>query len=172
MFSRLNGFTLVILGALYSLLFGESRCSVLKTVIWPSIIVYFFKLWLGWRVVLLALIPHLLIYLLGFFFRMYIQTSLCCRRWKRCHGNFRHCWSSKWTVCFFSDLMTSERKQTVLLYSRQRVERFKHYKTYRTKSKRSISILFDESMVVNVTAKSYGMKCHDWLNETKIEASR
>ena len=31
-FSRLNGFTLVIFGALYSLLFGVSQCSVLKAI--------------------------------------------------------------------------------------------------------------------------------------------
>ena len=57
-FSRLNGFTLVIFWALLSLLIGVSKSSVLKTVLWP-IMVYFYKLLLGWRVVSLALIPHL-----------------------------------------------------------------------------------------------------------------
>ena len=46
--------------ALYSLLFSVSQGSVLKTVLWP-IMVYFYKLWLGWRGISLALIPHLLI---------------------------------------------------------------------------------------------------------------
>ena len=59
-FSRSKGFTLVIFGELYSLLFAVSQCSVLKIVLW-SIMVYFYKLWLGWREVSLALIPHVLI---------------------------------------------------------------------------------------------------------------
>ena len=57
--SRLNGFTPVMVGALYSLLFGVNLDSLLKTVPWP-IMVYFYKLWLGWRVASLELIPHLL----------------------------------------------------------------------------------------------------------------
>ena len=44
--------------ALYSLLFGMSQDSVLKPLPWP-IMVYFYKLLFGWRVVSLALIPHL-----------------------------------------------------------------------------------------------------------------
>ena len=59
-FSRLNGFTLVMVGSIYSLLFGVSQSSVLKTVLW-TIMVYFYKLWLGWGVFSLALIPHLFI---------------------------------------------------------------------------------------------------------------
>ena len=39
----------------YRPLFGVSRGFVLKTVPWP-IMFYFYKLWLGWRVVSLALI--------------------------------------------------------------------------------------------------------------------
>ena len=54
--SPLNGFTLVILGALNSLLFGVSQGSVLKAV---PIMVYMYKLLLGWSVVSLGLIPHL-----------------------------------------------------------------------------------------------------------------
>ena len=57
-FSCLNGFTLVIFWALYCLLFGVSQSSVLKAVPW-SIMVYFYKLLIGWRVVSFALIPHL-----------------------------------------------------------------------------------------------------------------
>ena len=49
-FSRLNDFTLIIFGALYSLLFGVMQGSVLKTVPSP-IMIYFYKFWLGWRVV-------------------------------------------------------------------------------------------------------------------------
>ena len=80
--SRLNGFTLVIFGALYSLLFGVGLCSLLQVVLW-FIMVYtlqivtwvkncligtrtltknmvsFYKLLLGLRVVSLALISHL-----------------------------------------------------------------------------------------------------------------
>ena len=63
-FSRLNGFTLVIFGALHSLVFGVSQGSVLKTELWP-IMVYFYKLWLGWRVVSLAHIPYLFISIYG-----------------------------------------------------------------------------------------------------------
>ena len=54
----LNGFTLVIFGALYSLLFSVSQSSVLKAVPWP-IMIYFYKVLLAWRVVSLALLPHL-----------------------------------------------------------------------------------------------------------------
>ena len=57
-FFLLNGFTLVIVGDFYSWLFRVSQGSVLKAVPWP-IMVYFYKLLLGWRVVSLALIPHL-----------------------------------------------------------------------------------------------------------------
>ena len=58
-FSRLNGFTrLVIIRALYSLLFGVNRASVLEAEHWP-IMVYFYKLLFEWRVVSLVLIPHL-----------------------------------------------------------------------------------------------------------------
>ena len=53
-FTRLNGFTLVT----DSLLFGVSQGSVLKAVPWPMMI-YFYILLFGWRVVSLALIPHL-----------------------------------------------------------------------------------------------------------------
>ena len=42
----------------YSLLFGVSQGSVLKAVHWP-IMVYFYKFLIGWRVVSLALTPHL-----------------------------------------------------------------------------------------------------------------
>ena len=45
-------------GALYSFLFGVSQGSVLKAVHW-HIMVYFDKLLFGWRVVSLALTPHL-----------------------------------------------------------------------------------------------------------------
>ena len=38
----------------YRLLFGISQGSVLKTILWP-LMVHFYKLWLGWRVVSLAL---------------------------------------------------------------------------------------------------------------------
>ena len=60
LFFRLNGFTLVMFCALYGLLFGVSHVSVLKTVLWP-IMVNLNKVWLGWRVISLALISHLLI---------------------------------------------------------------------------------------------------------------
>ena len=61
-FSRLNGLTLVIFWVLYNVLIDVSQGSVLKAVPWP-IMVYFYKLLLGWRVVSLALIPHLPIYI-------------------------------------------------------------------------------------------------------------
>ena len=57
-FSRLNGYTLVIVWALYSLLFGVSTGFLLKAVPWP-IICYFYKWLLGWRVVPMALMPYL-----------------------------------------------------------------------------------------------------------------
>ena len=63
-FSILNGFILVIFWALYNLLFGVSQGTVLKTVLWP-IMVYFYKLLLGWRVFSFALIPHLVISMLN-----------------------------------------------------------------------------------------------------------
>ena len=59
------------LGALYSLLFGVSLDSVLKTELKP-IMVYFYKLWLGRRVVSLALTQHLLIST----YKMYIYMHL------------------------------------------------------------------------------------------------
>ena len=45
-------------GPLYSLLFGVSQGFMLKAEHWP-IMVYFYKLLFGWRVVSLALTPHL-----------------------------------------------------------------------------------------------------------------
>ena len=58
-FSRLNGFTLVICRALYSLLCGVNQGSVLKAVLW-RIKVLFYKFRLELRVVSLALIPLLI----------------------------------------------------------------------------------------------------------------
>ena len=58
-FSCFNGFSLVIFGALYSLLFGVSQGFMLKAIPWP-IMVFFYILLFGWRVVSLALIPHVL----------------------------------------------------------------------------------------------------------------
>ena len=46
-------------------MFGVSQGSVLKTVPW-IIMVYFYTLWLEWRVVSLALIPHLPVFLMYF----------------------------------------------------------------------------------------------------------
>ena len=62
-------FTLVIFfrSVIALILFGLSKGFVLKTVLWP-IMIYYYKLWLGCRVVSLALIPHLLIDMYTFVF--------------------------------------------------------------------------------------------------------
>ena len=60
-FSFLNDFTLVILRAQVAVL-SVNQGSMLKAVLW-SIMVYFYKLWLGWRDISLALKPHLLVFI-------------------------------------------------------------------------------------------------------------
>ena len=78
--SLFNGFTLVILGALYSLLFGASLGSVLKTVPWP-IIVYFYNCdldgelshWHSYHI-FLYLWVHMLICLASFTYLIHVES--------------------------------------------------------------------------------------------------
>ena len=72
------GFTLVIFCDYYSLLFGVSQGSVLKTVVLP-IMVYFKKiLSIGLRVVSLALIPHLLISIHVLWYSIFERITASC----------------------------------------------------------------------------------------------
>ena len=86
-FSCLNGFKIVIFGGLYSLLFIVSQGSVLMAILWP-IMVYFCKLWHGWKLFSLELIPHLLISIYTILYKPFIVFIVHFSK-KTCNLNFR-----------------------------------------------------------------------------------
>ena len=71
-----------IFWALYTLLFGVSLSSVLKTLPWP-IMIYFYNLWRGWSVVSLSLIPHLPIFIIILHYCV-INDSIHAQFWTFC----------------------------------------------------------------------------------------